>query len=267
VANLSATVIGANIGHPLNRGRVAWWMPVPGRLGGAALIDLIGRYPAVLMGSPVWQSGWPYPAINLNGSTQYARADAADLPNLGNVTVGIRFTPAAGFITAGGELIVRAASGGDVARGCRIHWNTAEGLHTDAYGGYAYRSPGYAMTAGVEYTIALALDAATGDYAQYYSQGQAITTTMLSSVSGNYTAGLPFAIGSQFGSAESSAIRLAEAWVYDRILTAREVADIHRQSRLGYPDLLIRGRTPITAMVAPAIGPTPYYHRMLGGAA
>lgn len=55
--------------------------------------------------------------------------------------------------------------------------------------------------------------------------------------------------------------------LYRRCLSAAEVAWLHQEYRTGYPDLLIRGRTPITAMVAPAIGPTPYYHRMLGGAA
>lgn len=229
----------ANRAHPLNRGRVAWWLPVPGRFGGSTLADLMGRYPADLISSPTWRADRPFAGLDLNGSTQYLLATASSLPNLGQVTVGIRFTPSPSFIAAGGELIVRAASGGDVSRGCRIYWNSTIGLHTDSYGGYAYRASGFGLSAGVEYSLVLALNASTGGYGQYYSDGQPVSTSALVTVPGNNTAGMPFAIGSQFG-IESSAIRLAEAWVYDRILTAAEVAQLFSQSRLGYPDLIVR---------------------------
>ena len=231
--------------HPLNSGRIAWWLPIPGRMGGPALADLMGSYPASTVGSPAWSYSSPFAGVLLDGSTQYAIAPAAGLANLDNVTVGVRFTPTPAFLAApAGELIVRQAVPGDGDRGCRIVWVDSGGdriLHTDSRGGYLAQAL-CPLNAGVETTIVLTIASSTGAGAQYYKDGQPIATNRLVTLPGNDTSGMPFNIGSALGGNPCAAL-ISEAFAYDRILSAAEVAQLCEQSRRGYPDLLRRPRS------------------------
>src|SRR5690349_1214055 len=47
-----------NQDHPLNHGRVAWWLTLPGLEGGKYLYDLCGRSPGTLTNMTTTSSGW-----------------------------------------------------------------------------------------------------------------------------------------------------------------------------------------------------------------
>lgn len=62
-----------NTRHPLNRGLVAWWMPLPGISGGSLLVDLCGQYHAKIFGA-TWDArvGRGRVPRFVRASTQYA---------------------------------------------------------------------------------------------------------------------------------------------------------------------------------------------------
>src|SRR4051794_12692902 len=77
--------------HPLNRGKVAWWLALPGLMGGPRWRDLIGMDDGVLTNGPAWKpttrpGGWG----QLDFSASHVAV--ADAPALrvaaGDLTIG-----------------------------------------------------------------------------------------------------------------------------------------------------------------------------------
>jgi hypothetical protein len=59
--------------HPLNRGLVSWWLPLPNTSGGSRLLDIVrgpgSRYTGTLTGGPTWEAGpTGFASINFDGS-------------------------------------------------------------------------------------------------------------------------------------------------------------------------------------------------------
>lgn len=61
------------VDHPLNRGLVGWWLPLPQWSGGSQLFDLLGRLPGTLTGGPTWTTvpGSEFGALTFDGSNDY----------------------------------------------------------------------------------------------------------------------------------------------------------------------------------------------------
>lgn len=223
--------------HPLNRGRLAWWIAATG-LSGHVRQDMMGRYPATLATAQTVLGGWPFPMIRLSSYAVMTAPCSAG--NLNRYTVGVRFTPTATSITGDHSLIVRQGTPGGYERAGAISWRSSSGgqVYTDTKTGYAAyaASP---LTAGVETTFVLTVTNSTGSDTQFYQDGKPLATTRTITTPGDDTTGLPFTIGSRAGW-YSTLAPIAEAFVYDRILSAEEIAQLEVQRRLGYPDLLRR---------------------------
>lgn len=64
-----------NRSHPLNRGLNCWHMSLPGRTGGNRILDLVNKNHGTLTNGPTWQSGAGRPgsfgSIGFDGSNDY----------------------------------------------------------------------------------------------------------------------------------------------------------------------------------------------------
>jgi hypothetical protein len=75
--------------HPLNRGLVAWWLALPGLMGGPRWRDLIGTNDGVLTNGPVWKpttrpGGWG--CLSFDGTDDRVQVPTA--PALAQVGTG-----------------------------------------------------------------------------------------------------------------------------------------------------------------------------------
>ncbi|MFO0959483.1 MAG: LamG-like jellyroll fold domain-containing protein [Isosphaeraceae bacterium] len=237
--------------HPLNQGRIAWWLPIPGRMGGSTLFDLMGQYPAAAFNGPIWDAkGLRY----TSASSQYMQAPAPGLGTLNEFTFAARFTmpSLAGHYSS---LVNRFASfdGGDVNR-LRLGLSPA-GYYCDGKSCFALVTdapPG--LAAGVECLAVFTVSAAPGTgwaVPTIYHNGVALATTFLiSSGVANNTAGMPFWLGTDKDQNYAD-LWIGEASIWSRALSAPEVAQLWAESRNGYPNLLRRSKGFI-----PAFGPS-----------
>lgn len=87
--------------HPLNRGREAWWLTLPGRAGGATFHDLMGRNPGSLVAfADASTNGWRGPSrpggfgeLLLDGIADGARVTTNFSPTYGDFTCAFWFRP------------------------------------------------------------------------------------------------------------------------------------------------------------------------------
>lgn len=77
-----------NRSHPLNRGRVGWWIGLPNNSGGNTLFDLMNRANMGLVSAPAW---FPYSTvlkgITLDGSSHYGSATVYPFATAGYATI------------------------------------------------------------------------------------------------------------------------------------------------------------------------------------
>jgi hypothetical protein len=232
--------------HPLNRGRVGWWMvpPNPGWRGGLTFRDLVrgGRKPndGTLVNGPVWRGtkrpgGW--------GALEFTGTSGQDVSTANDFLVGMTAYSWACWVRADGapdatERAVWTVDGNDTT--LAFYWGHPSSafrfaaLQRDSAGNYftvAYGSG----TADRWYHVAGTWD---GTNLRLYVDGLAVSsptavtslrslTTAKSLQMGNAATNVPF----------DGQIDDLSIW-RDRALTASAIQALHQQSRQGYPDLL-----------------------------
>lgn len=251
-------MIRVNRSHPLNIGRLAWWMGVPGRMGGTTLVDLMDRYPARVQGTARWSNARPFAGPSLDGSTVYrAAADSLGNTMSGPATWGVRFTPDAAFVSNIGIYPILFARWTDTY-GDYI-WSQAlvafpdNTVHTDSVSAFNYSAP-WTPVAGAESMLVWTWNGSRNGF-KFYVNGvsQAVTEGAWNAPSVN-TAGAPFNIGGHTTTRKCSGL-MSEAFVWNRVLSDAEAAQLYAGSRVGYPGLLIRDRSPIAVTLPQAFKP------------
>lgn len=223
--------------HPLNRGRFAWWLVPTGANVGRMFVDLMGRYHATPRGNPApWVGGGNAYGVVLDGSTNDFIANCP-APALAQFTVGVRYVPLSGFTSATRHLFQRCAAANtwNSQRQCGISWLTAGQVRTDSQGGYVVYGV-HTPTVGVEYQYVVVVDETNISASDVYVNGVKITTSRTSGAR-NSVDGYPFLIGSGNGIYRGPE-RILEVFLYDRLLSSAEVAQLHDQQKRGYPDVL-----------------------------
>ena len=234
-----------NWDHPLNRGLVSWWLPLPGRQGGLRLWDLCGRNHCSLQNGPGWVGGRNgYLAVERDGSNDLILSDSVVPFNLSKLTVSIVFSLPSLPSAYKGLTGQWKDDGGASQRSYVLGTTSGNSLYalTSTDGSYqAAREFGdgtAALTAGKVHHGVLAYTSATGavlymDGAQRATNGQ--TGNLHSSTDAFRIGAMGFASSFQY-----LAAKIYECSVRDRALSASEVLALYDQSRQGHPDTLAR---------------------------
>lgn len=222
--------------HPLNQGRLAWWLALPGLEGGAKFYDLCGKTHGTLTSFGTG-SGW-------RGTTQPGSIGAGLLFDGADDYVAVspawgtlsRWSAAAwvrdiGVGSSSGPVIIKAGTSA-------FQFVTSGGTAYVRYynGGSAFDA---ATTRAGWHRLIATYDSAT---IRLYCDGQRILATS----SGSCSLPAPERIGSYTGSTSNQwEGNLNDVSVWGRMLSDVEVRDDYDLSRQGYPDVLNRLSMPM----------------------
>lgn len=262
-------MIRPNRSHPLNAGRQSWWLALPGIVGnGNVLADIWGSNPAyaITPTMPIAGLGPFGAAAHYDGSTQYARASCPTLTAFTAVAW-------AKFDNFTGATILK--NWGETIAGY-MHWDasTAGSGVVRAYvnstsGGGGNVTAGNTLTAGTAYRLAVT---AGGGNLALYCNGVSVGTGTYAGTLSSTLAYLAFgaklddagAIPAITGAAYLAGT-MGDVGLWNRALSATEIAQLDGEMRVGYPNLLVRDRVPVSLLL-PATARAPYYYRMIGAA-
>ena len=235
-------------GHPLARGLWSWHIGLPGRVGNAWVSNLVrARPPAVFRAgalSPVWSGGDPtgLPSIRQTG----VAGQGCDVS--GPLTPPMPAFTYAGFVFPTGTTYNAIYS-----TNSRIWFflgpNQSVYFYTDAGNGEFVGSAPYSCPNNRWHHVVWTREGASitngmRSYVNGVQVGQVNTGDTTSFPATDYYLGV-----SASGFPFNGLIR--DVMVWDRALSALEIAHLHREARSAYPDLLRRPRS-VASYFAPA---------------
>lgn len=243
--------------HPLNRGRAAWWLAVPGLDGGRRLYDVIGLNHGTLDGSASWRAAIrPEGVGRLNitsGRVRIPHAAPLDIAAAG-FTLAVTATRDGNLNTYNTTLVSKSNSPGSP------YWSYVMRGH-DSVAEQAAMGITYGTTNTILYTPALDLGrpyrlAMTCDGAAVrgYVDGAEIGSASVSGSPYNGTGELQVGDDAVYGPRYWPGTA-ADVSIWSRALSAAEVRAEYDLSRLGYPGVL-RRVPPLRLVVATAPAPT-----------
>ena len=238
--------------HDLLKGCVAWLMPLPHNSGGANVVDLIGRAIGVRNGGTSWVG-----CSGQSGQVLYFNGSSGDVSVTGVPAVGPAMTViVSGYLSfynlnamfleresvnATWELFFESST---------LTWRGAS--NTDRLT-VAVATLG--ITDGVRYQFAVADNGgSTNPAGTIYLNGVAQSTTS------NAAAAAPAANTNKIhlGNYDDSGFfwngAIDYTLIYNRALSAAEIAALYVESRAGYPNLLPRRRSILSTTGAPPAG-------------
>jgi hypothetical protein len=250
--------------HPLNRGRVAWWLAVPGLEGGRQWFDLMGLNHGTLsgFGARAW-GGTTRPGGRGQVACDGAGQVSTPLLPTKSYTISLWFRVYPG---ASGETPGTLICSNDASQYLLFDFDRATSkiqlFLVDGPGGIAY---GPALAAGTWHQAAITRrgDAAAGGY-QFYVDGAVVG----SSNTGTFNPAAALTIGFRPGNTQGHKDALDDVTVYDRALSAAEVGSLCDLSARGYPGVLRRLGSRAWRSAPSGIGPpaASYYQRRRRGA-
>lgn len=229
-------------GHPLNRGLVSWWLPLPGLDGGRFLYDVAGQNHGTLTNGPTWTAGPNgFGAVQFDGADDYVERSAFAWDPSGGYTYSLAVRP--GFAstskTRQGVVCWRASGAGDQNRVRLIWLDATSGFYLDDRDRYAFSAR---PTFGAGEWHHLAVTKPASGAAQYYWDGSPFATTTVIDLGGVEPANsYPLYLGwdSEAAGRVWSGL-MADVRIHSRALSASEVAALYDQSLRGHPDTLRR---------------------------
>ena len=247
-------------GHPLNRGLAAWWLAVPGR-GGGCLPDLAGRCPpAARVNAPPWAAmpnGFHWLDLTA-ASDQYANCgNPPALQITGQLTVAVRYklrtTPA--YLNSYQLFSKDADSGGraytlDLSLG-NLPVNSGVRFYVDGGSSGNIVVEGRDVVAGDNRWVCGTFTPSTPGGLKLYVDGVLTTSSGGTTGASIPTASTSALIGRRGYAGYTEPLNgwVGDVRVYSRALAADEVAELYRQHRRGYPDLLRRVTRRIMGLV------------------
>lgn len=232
--------------HPLNRGRVAWWLAMPGRLGGRYLYDLCGRNHGTLTNGPLWkpttrQGGWGH--VQFDGVNDWVRVTDNPALSFGTAPMSIMFWGRTSTVAAPNKCL---AYGKLLNGGSFDGWHG--GLDSNGYATFIWRtgSTNYAATGSTNLADGrwhhyAHVRLSTGIYT--YVDGLLVASNTNASTQANVDNSQDLAIGdgrSGSPTGEQWTGQLDSLTIYNRGLSASEVFADCTLSRMGYPEVLNR---------------------------
>lgn len=240
--------------HPLNEGRVSWWLDVPGLDGGAKLYDLMGVAPGTLTNmTTTTSSGWKptsrpggYGHLAYDGTDDYVSAAATDAGLLGGLSVfaWVNFRIASHYH----HIASKAVSSG--AANSPIEFRTDNGgtctlaaFRANATAYHIWSGP--AVSVGVWHHVGVTCaDGDLGTTPTFYIDGVPTTASSAGTQGGGTGAvtgsTAPWLIGRRGDGVVQADGAMDDIGVWSRALSAVEVRSLYELSRRGYPDILRR---------------------------
>jgi len=221
--------------HPLNQGRLAWWLGVRGLSGGPALYDIMGRYPATLAAGCDYatsaQNG--YPEIVSSGATNGVATCGQPTQAIDNFTLAISFVlPVISGVVDTEYLIYNGNPVTGWGLAAQVYSSAYIGFYFNGASGY-YSGAGIAPVANTPYRVHMTLAAGL---ATLYINGDVISTyapgTLVTPTAGDFGIGLVPGIG------KGTTGRVWNSSLWSRPLSAAEVMEDYRQELAGYRDVL-----------------------------
>ena len=255
--------------HSLNVGRLSWWLPTPGRLGGTLLYDIVGNNHATIFNAPPWTRGFSSfdAAVHLDGHIATPRYAVADCPTLSAYTLACWVTfdslypPDSsnsnhsllknwGNSFGVGYFHWNMVSQGDAspAGSIRCYINT-----TDSVFAAVTSNP---LSVGVTYHLAVTCGNGTLQlYTNGVPDGSASYTGTLSSNCSKIAFGVKFMDDQETpvaASIENSLLAgaLGDCSLWNRALSDAEVAQLYAEAKAGYSGLLSRPRAQVSLLNA-----------------
>lgn len=257
LANLLTTPTHqVNWASPLNAGLVAWWLGLPGRMGGGTWLDLCGRANGSLSGgitSSDWGCGGYYPGLLIDAHNENIDiGNPAHLQTTGSMSLQAFIRPLMAFNTIRGVISKHGFSGNrgpqlgyQSASGGLIGFNIASDSTTLVGKSVA---PDVTPHSGLPFVITAVYDASAQSMRIYCNQRELLNDSA-SVPSSQYTAGSNgWKLGqNSAGGTETTFLGwLMSARIWFRALSRAEVAATVDDTFLGHPEALGRVRRPLT---------------------
>lgn len=233
--------------HPLNRGLVSWWLPLPGRGAGFTLHDIAGKNHGTLTNGPTWAAG-----LGAGGSVRYVGSSSQ------YTSVPPQFNGASGgFSVFGRTYLADTSTGGAFLKignithpsgGDGVGIGTGTGIFETAGNRLLVLFEGLRwIDTGVDFGVGwhnwgIVIDG--GGKPRVYLDGYPVYSDVGTSMAYIGSLGTPITqIGGYLSSASANRYMtglVEEVRCYDRIVTDTEAAGISDQARRGHPDTLRR---------------------------
>lgn len=229
--------------HPLNVGLVAWWLGLRQWSGGGMWFDLCRNANGTLTNGPSWRASdrpGGHRVLSFDGSNDYVTATApAALSSIGTTGAVAVAMWAKIPVAAATSRFLMATTSGAAASGIDILYGLggASGALTFRLGG------GNPVTHSGGYNDNLwhhIVGSRTGNQITLYVNGVSVATA---GNSNNASSSGPLQLGARNG-ANFAQFTGDDLRIWNRDLSAGEVAELYRESRSGYPRMLNRVRRP-----------------------
>jgi hypothetical protein len=246
-----------NRGHPLNVGKLAWWLVLPHTSGGAKFVDILGKYHATLTNLNTSASGWRGATrqggrghLLLDGTDDYLTVPGSQVPFrlAGALTVAFWLRT-----TSGSVYVLSSASN-------QAGWMVSIGIFTVAnkihlWSGSAAVNGLTNVNDGNWHRILISHPA--GGPTRIYLDGNNDTSGAGTQADMGAPTGDIF-LGQRGNASGFLAGSLDDVAIWSgRALSAAEAAEENALARRGYPGMLIRTGAPLAP--PPVGGPVPWH--------
>jgi hypothetical protein len=238
--------------HPLNRGIVSWWLPLPHLKGSTTLFDLVktGRNHGTLTNGPTWTAGRDgFGALQFDGSNDYVDCGLAGNFTTESFWIEFHVNPASLPTTGTGGNPVFVYKGAFNVGGwyvqCQQNSTTRDLVFVTNQSGANQQTKSVAnvLTVGADHHVVVTRDGAA---AKIYVNGSEVSYAASASHTNPASVATSMVIGRYLASAANFHVTGRMDFVRigaNRVPSASEVAALYDQFRRSYPDTLRRYST------------------------
>jgi hypothetical protein len=224
-----------NWSHPLNAGRRAWWITLPGLAGGALWHDIAGGNHGVLTNGPVWR-----PSSRTNGWGQIQLDGSNDFIDIVNDPVAIKpskFVSVACWINVAANncVFIDAEQSTGVADTYQIYLDTNNNIRWNIRGS-TITDTSTTISSNTWYRVLCTYD---GAKARVYNNGEFKISTDMSGDLTYTTKNVHIGNNASTGGFSVNGF-MNDVSVWDRSLSDFEVQQDYMMSLLGYPSVINR---------------------------
>jgi len=251
-----------NWGHPLNRGLVGCWLPLPNNANGSRLFDLTGRSHGTLTNSVTWAAGPNgFGSVSVvNGTTNYVEiAGSGGWGADGPQTYEVLYRPTYSIGAIYRGVLAQGTAGNQLQM---VNFTDGNFYAGHDGGNRVVIAATSLLTQNVWVHLVLVLGSAVTAQHILYRNGEQVGTAGSAGAAFSWSDTTLARIGNN--NANSTDGQIACVRRYSRALSASEVWGLYQQSALGYPDTLnwtrfrphllatVSSGTPATATTVPA---------------